>query len=110
MTTLLSENGQIEIPEIFRQVDALQPGERGEIKRVGQREYRVRMVASSTRQKPVERLGDVLRSCPVKRLMGGAGSQGAHFSFTVGPLRGMIYLAAANLICEQTKTGFRYSY
>jgi hypothetical protein len=65
MTTTLSANGLLEIPEIFRKADALKPGQRCDIERVGQGEYRVR-VAEVTETEPKERLIDVLLSCPVK--------------------------------------------
>jgi len=43
MTTVLSANGLIEIPEAFRKADALKPGQRCDIERVGQGEYRLRV-------------------------------------------------------------------
>ncbi len=43
MTTILSAEGLLEIPEAFRKADALQPGQRCEIERVGRGEYRLRM-------------------------------------------------------------------
>lgn len=64
MTTTLSANGLIEIPEVFRKADALKPGQRCDIERVGQGEYRVSVQTASAQ--PKERLIDVLRSCPVK--------------------------------------------
>lgn len=42
MTTILSANGSLEIPEEFRRTDDLQPGQRCDIERVGRGEYRVR--------------------------------------------------------------------
>ena len=42
MTTILSANGLLEIPEEFRRTDDLKPGQRCEIERVGRGEYRVR--------------------------------------------------------------------
>ncbi len=67
MTTTLSANGLIEIPEVFRKADALKPGQRCEIERLGQGEYRVRVGdAVVPAAPPKERLGEVLRSCPVK--------------------------------------------
>ena len=65
MTTILSANGLLEIPEVFRKADALQAGQRCEIERVGHGEYHVRVGLPSA-EKPQERLRDVLRSCPVK--------------------------------------------
>lgn len=41
MTTTLSADGLLEIPEAFRKVDALKPGQRCDIERLGQGEYRV---------------------------------------------------------------------
>ena len=66
MTTILSANGLLEIPEAFRRADALEAGQRCEIERVGQGEYHVRVGGVLPAEKPRERLGDVLRSCPVK--------------------------------------------
>lgn len=66
MTTILSAEGFIEIPEEFRKVDALTPGQRCDIERVGHGEYRVRIADSIAPRQPKERLIDVLRSCPVK--------------------------------------------
>ena len=43
MTTTLPANGLIEIPEEFRKADALKPGQRCDIERVGKGEYRVRV-------------------------------------------------------------------
>lgn len=65
MTTILSANGLIEIPEIFRKEDALQTGARCEVERVGRKEYRVR-VDEGDAQVPEERLIDILLNCPVK--------------------------------------------
>ena len=62
MTTILSAECLLEIPEEFRKADALRPGQRCEIERVGHGEYRVRVRTEA----PRERLVDVLRSCPVK--------------------------------------------
>ncbi len=47
MTTILSANGFIQIPEEFRKADALKPGQRCEIERLGQGEYRVRVAGES---------------------------------------------------------------
>ena len=66
MTTILSANGQIEIPEVFRNADSLKPGQRCEIERVGQGEYRLHVGGAVSTDEPKERLIDVLRSCPVK--------------------------------------------
>lgn len=66
MTTILSANGLIEIPEEFRKADSLKPGQRCEIERVGHGEYRVRVEEQPDDGQPKERLIDVLLSCPVK--------------------------------------------
>ena len=66
MTTILSAGGLIEIPEIFRLADALKPGQRCEIERVAQGEYRVLVGEGAAAEVKGERLLDVLRSCPVK--------------------------------------------
>ena len=66
MTTILSANGLIEIPEEFRKADSLKPGQRCEIERVGHGEYRVRVKEQPANGQPKERLIDVLLSCPVK--------------------------------------------
>lgn len=65
MTTTLKTGGLIEIPEVFRQADALQTGQPCDIERTGRGEYRVRMVAPEE-AKPEESLFEVLASCPVK--------------------------------------------
>ena len=65
MTTTLSVGGLLEIPEIFRKADALHPGQRCDIERVGRGEYRLRVEAGDL-SPPNERLIDVLLSCPVK--------------------------------------------
>lgn len=56
MTTILSAHGLLEIPEEFRKADSLKPGQRCDIERLGQGEYRVRAInapqpASSDRLK-----------------------------------------------------------
>ena len=66
MTTILSANGLIEIPEEFRKADSLKPGQLCEIERVGHGEYRVRVEEQPAAGQPKERLIDVLLSCPVK--------------------------------------------
>lgn len=65
MTTTLSADGLIEIPETFRKADALKPGQRCEIERVGQGEYRLSVDVVATGASG-ERLIDVLLDCPVK--------------------------------------------
>ena len=64
MTTILSANGLIEIPEEFRKADALKPGQRCEIERIAQGEYRVRVADEvvSTERNWVE----WLLACPEK--------------------------------------------
>ena len=64
MTTILSANGLIEIPDEFRKVDALKPGQRCDIERVGQGEYHVQVKD----EKPAARESwvSILRECPVK--------------------------------------------
>ena len=66
MTTILSAECLLEIPEEFRKADALRPGQRCEIERVGHGEYRVMVSDAAATDAPKERLIDVLRSCPVK--------------------------------------------
>ena len=66
MTTILSANGLIEIPEEFRKADSLKPGQRCEIERVGHGEYRVRVEEQPANGQPKERLIDLLLNCPVK--------------------------------------------
>jgi hypothetical protein len=64
MTTFLSTEGFVEIPEPFRRADSLQPGARCEVQRVGRNEYRL-IVADEQSAKPAS-LYEVLMSCPVK--------------------------------------------
>lgn len=66
MTTHLSPNGLLEIPEEFRKADDLKPGQRCEIERLGHGEYHVRVREEISEGEQKERLFDVLRSCPVK--------------------------------------------
>ena len=66
MTTILSANGLIEIPEEFRKADSLKPGQRCEIERVGHGEYRVRVEEKPADGQPKESLVDLLLNCPVK--------------------------------------------
>ncbi len=64
MITTISANGLLEIPESFRKADALKPGQRCDIERVGQGDYRVRVASQPEGQAP-----DVvawLLSCPEK--------------------------------------------
>lgn len=64
MTTILSANGLLEIPEVFRKADALKPGQRCDIERVGQREYKVRVEDNTQAQAPD--LVAWLLACPEK--------------------------------------------
>ena len=64
MTTILSANGLLEIPEEFRKADALQAGQRCEIERVGHGEYRVQV--NDEKPLPKESWVKILRECPVK--------------------------------------------
>ena len=66
MTTILSADGQIEIPETFRKADALKAGQRCEIERVGRGEYHVRVDGTGTAAQPKTGLVDLLLGCPVK--------------------------------------------
>ena len=65
MTTILSANGLIEIPEVFRKSDDLRPGQRCDIERVGQGDYRVRVTSEQTGE-PRKSWVDILLACPVK--------------------------------------------
>ena len=64
MTTILSANGLLEIPEVFRKADALQAGQRCEIERVGHGEYHVQV--NDEKPLPKESWVKILRECPVK--------------------------------------------
>ena len=64
MTTILSAKGMIEIPEEFRKADALKPGQRCDIERVGHGDYRVR-VADETIV-PGKSWVEWLLACPEK--------------------------------------------
>ena len=66
MTTILSANGLIEIPEEFRKADSLKPGQRCEIERVGHGEYRVRVEEETNAEQTKKSLIDLLLNCPVK--------------------------------------------
>jgi hypothetical protein len=65
MTTMLSANGLIEIPEVYRKADALKPGQRCDIERVGHGEYRVSAKDEHT-EEPRKSWVDILLACPVK--------------------------------------------
>lgn len=66
MTTTLSAHGQVEIPEVFRRVDALKPGQRCEIERISEGQYHVRMANALSEKPPQGRLLELLLNCPVK--------------------------------------------
>lgn len=64
MTTILSADGLLEIPEEFRKTDDLKPGQRCEIERLGHGDYRVQM--NDEKSLPKESWVKILRECPVK--------------------------------------------
>ncbi len=64
MTATISANELLEIPAIFREADAIKPGQRWEIERIGKGEYHLLVAADEA--KPKRRLADVLLGCPVK--------------------------------------------
>ena len=64
MTTFISAEGLIEIPEVFRKTDALLPGQRCEIERAGSGEYRVHVATDDG--SPRQSLVDWLLACPEK--------------------------------------------
>jgi hypothetical protein len=64
MTTTLSNNGLLEIPEVFRKADHLQSSRRCEIERLGERDYRVQVPASEA--EPGDSWLQILRECPEK--------------------------------------------
>jgi len=66
MTTILSADGLIEIPEIFRKEDALQAGQTCDIERLGHGDYRVRITEPPSASQTKERIIDLLLRCPVK--------------------------------------------
>lgn len=65
MTTTINADGLLRIPELFRETDAIVPGQRFEIERLGRGEYRVK---AETTPNGEEKIGlvDLLLSCPVK--------------------------------------------
>ena len=67
MTATFSANGLIEIPVVFREADAIEPGQRCDIQRIGKGEYQLRLTTDDP--KPRRRLVDVLLDCPVKGWM-----------------------------------------
>lgn len=68
MTTVLSANGLIEIPEEFRHADSLQAGQRCDVERVGRGEYHVRVSEPSPGAAPG--WVDWLLACPEKGWLG----------------------------------------
>ena len=64
MTTILSADGLLEIPEEFRKSDGLKPGQRCEIERLGHGEYHLQVKD----EKPASRESwvKILRECPEK--------------------------------------------
>ena len=64
MTTILSANGLLEIPEEFRKTDGLKIGQRCDIERVGHGDYRVQVTDGES--SPKESWVKILRECPVK--------------------------------------------
>ncbi len=64
MTTILSANGLIEIPEGFRKADALKPGQRCDIERVGHGDYRLRV--GENEEGPSKNWVEWLLACPEK--------------------------------------------
>ncbi len=64
MTTILSADGLIEIPEVFRAADSLKPGQHCEIARLGLGEYHVQI--TDEQPAPRESWVKILRECPVK--------------------------------------------
>ncbi len=65
MISILSAAGLIEIPEEYRKADALQPGQRCEIERVRQGEYRIRVASGADSAAGGDWLGWLL-ACPEK--------------------------------------------
>jgi hypothetical protein len=61
MTTTLTNGGLVEIPEVFRKEDALQPGARCDVQRVARGEYRVLMEEGDADERDWV---DVLLACP----------------------------------------------
>jgi hypothetical protein len=64
MTTILSADGLLEIPEEFRKIDALKPGQRCDVERLGQGEYRVSVEVPPNESPPD--LVSWLLACPEK--------------------------------------------
>jgi hypothetical protein len=64
MTTTLFANGLIEIPEVFRKVDALKTGQQCDIERVGQGHYQLRV--STVAEASTGNWVEWLLACPEK--------------------------------------------
>jgi hypothetical protein len=64
MTTILSADGSLQIPEQFRKTDGLKPGQQCDIQRVGHGDYRVHVSAETQPKK--ESWVKILRDCPEK--------------------------------------------
>ena len=64
MTTFISTSGKIEIPEEFRKEDSLKAGQRCDIERIGDGEYRVKVIPVGPDWEPS--LYDWLMACPEK--------------------------------------------
>jgi hypothetical protein len=64
MTITINADGLVRIPEVFRESDAIEAGQRFEIARLGRGEYRLR--AEQPRGRSSAGLVDLLLACPVK--------------------------------------------
>jgi hypothetical protein len=64
LTTILSADGSLQIPEQFRKTDGLKPGQQCDIQRVGHGDYRVHVSAETQPKK--ESWVKILRDCPEK--------------------------------------------
>jgi len=64
MTTTISADGLLRIPELFRQTDSIEPGQRFDIERLGRGEYRVKAETPVVPEK--ESWLTILRECPDK--------------------------------------------
>lgn len=71
MTTTINADGLVQIPEAFRESDAIEAGQRFEIERLGRGEYRLR--AEQPHGKSSAGLVDLLLACPVKGFFTGQG-------------------------------------
>ena len=68
MTTRLSANGLLEIPEEFRKADGLKPGQRCGVERVGRGDYRVRTTEAG--EPAADNWVEWLLACPEKGWLG----------------------------------------